>query len=136
MTQETKIVYSKDEELFEFDELDDVVESVWNDGELKVDDKLTVYSGESVIRTAADYANVDIYNLQDSAYDECGEYAEGWLEKLPEGAEEELNDIVKEAVNTWADKYNLQPKFFTVIDVNLIKVQFIDEDGNYKILEE
>ncbi len=50
--------------------------------------------------------------MSNVAYDEIGEFSEGWPE-VSEDAEKELTDFMVE----WAKKYKLEPTFYGVINI-------------------
>lgn len=51
------------------------------------------------------------------ACDVVGEFAEGWLHKIPEEQEKELEEELNKVWNNWIKKYKLEPRFFTVENV-------------------
>ena len=136
MIQIIKTVYSVDEELFRFDTIEEAAQFVWEDAELEIDSKLVVYSGEVAKRKAGDYSTFEVYDLEDRAYDECGEVTEGWLTDIEKEKRLELENGIKELINTWADKHNLQPQFYTVNNIKSITIKFTDSRGSFKIIEE
>ena len=63
--------------------------------------------------------NVDkvIEDVCQVACEEVGEFAEGWLYKIPEEQEKELEEELNKVWNNWIKKYKLEPQFFTVENV-------------------
>ena len=45
-----------------------------------------------------------------------------------------MDQVVEAAINAWADKHDLQPAFYSVTNAKEIRVELLDEEGNYKIL--
>ena len=70
-----------------------------------------------------------VENLQEMAYDAIGEAAEDWLEDVTNEEEEDLQDMVMEAVNKWLEKHKKQPTFFTVTEVETHTVKTSDLEG-------
>lgn len=54
-----------------------------------------------------------------NAYHACeyGEYGDDYLDHTDPDLETELNDILKDAIEAWATKHNLQPRHFQVQNV-------------------
>ena len=65
-----------------------------------------------------------------NADNECGEIVEGYLTDVTEA---HINEL-KEIINKWADKNNLQPYFYAVENIEEIKVIKVAED-DYTIIE-
>jgi len=55
--------------------------------------------------------------IADSAWDECGEVAEGWLESVSEDQVLELDRVIAAAVTDWLAKHDQKPRFFNVRDM-------------------
>ena len=49
-----------------------------------------------------------IYQLQDQAYEEAGEYSTGWLDDVTEDDENELNGVIEKCF------FEYRPQFFTI----------------------
>jgi hypothetical protein len=129
--------YSTNNEDFNYTDLDEVIEEAFNDPYAIVGHVVTVFEGDSVKKQAGNFANFwPIDRLKECVYDECGEYAEDWLDNCTKEQEADLEDRIKEVVNKWADDYGLQPTFYGVKNVKEIKVELLDTEGNYKILSE
>lgn len=54
-----------------------------------------------------------IDDMQNRAYDECGEWAEDYLDGVTEQQKKELDQLVCE----WADKHGITPAWFMIEDV-------------------
>lgn len=71
-----------------------------------------------------------IERLQVQAYDECGEFAEDFLDwrTMSKGnIEEDLREHLQDELDAWLNRHNLYPTFFTVIDIETINVKdYID----------
>jgi hypothetical protein len=129
-------VYSTNNEDFTYTELNSVVESVFDDPDIIPGQIVTVFEGDSVQYKAGDFAHFwPIDRLSESAYDSCGDYAENWLHNIPKEQEGDLEDRIKKVVNEWADDYGLHPDFYGVTNIKEIKIELLDTEGNYKIIE-
>ncbi len=133
MTEVTNITYSTNGEEFIHSDLEGAVEMVFDDGEHNVGDTITVYSGTAVLHNASDFMHRHLVDdLADAAYDEAGEWADGWPYATPKQADE-LNEAVKVVVDAWAIKLNQIPTFSKVTDVKEVKVIITDNDGDFRV---
>ena len=130
------IYYSSDEETFNYESIDEAICDVFeSENSFSVGDIITVYSGEPVKR-AASYFVRDIHeDMNERAYDEAGEWGEDYPECNKE-QRDELQKMVNAAVDEWADKHNLQPKFYGIKNQKEIKAKLLNlETGDYEILD-
>ncbi|RAS90292.1 hypothetical protein A6E21_25885 [Bacillus cereus] len=66
--------------------------------------------------------NVDfISQLEEQAYDECGEVAEGWLEGLKEKQKQALDDQIQEVIAKWLEGIGKTPGFGSVVNIERIR---------------
>ena len=63
-------------------------------------------------------------NINEYAYNECGEFAEDYLQALPK----EVIDDLENVVCKWAEKYGLEPTWFMVEDIVELKVYPVDKN--------
>lgn len=124
--------YSVDEENFSHSDMADAVQEVFDYVGAKPGDERTIYEGTAKKLTAGSFVPCIEDDLINSAFDEVGEFADGWLEGLTPDQRGDLADRVKAAVNSWADDHGLQPTFFTVENVREIKVRLLDNDDNFE----
>ncbi len=75
-----------------------------------------------------------IEQLQMDAYEECGEYGETFLDGLCPLDRALLKQKLQAALDEWLKETSLQPNFFTVKDVELIKVA--DHRKRWKQIQE
>lgn len=135
--KENNYCYSIDGELFDFDDIDEVVESIIDrqDNPPKVGDELAFFQGVSVEKKAGDYLpNYITEGLTERAWDDVGECAESWLAVVDKEDEKELEDALKAVVNEWADNKGLQPDFYGVSDVKEVSFRVVSESGDYEII--
>jgi len=131
-----KKCYSTNNEDFTYTDCDAAIQSALDDPEIKVGDVVTIYEGDSIEHKAGDFAAFwPIDKLKENANEECGEYSESWLTHCTKEQEGDLEDRIKAVVNQWADDYALHPNFYGVENIKEIKVELLDEDGNYKIAD-
>lgn len=64
-----------------------------------------------------------IEGIGNEAYDEFGEYAEDYLLRLPDEEVSELGDKLNEALVDWIKKYNNEPDFVKMQNVEIVKVR-------------
>ena len=96
-----------------------------------LNDVSSVFIGE--IKTHVPHLDVDyvLEVLQDLAYDECGEGAEGWLYNVEDQAIKDLSDTLNEALYDWLERNELIPGFGSIINIrefDLSTKQEIKED--------
>ncbi len=86
-----------------------------SDEEFNTCTEVQIYQGVAKEYNISDFfsAGQIIENIQESAWWEGDEAADGYLENLDKGVVDEL----KQAIVAWADKHNLHPDFCNVVDV-------------------
>ncbi|WP_257129840.1 hypothetical protein [Bacillus cereus] len=66
--------------------------------------------------------NVDfISQLEEQAYDECGEVAEGWLEDVDEKQKQTLDSQIQEVITKWLEDIGKTPGFGSIENIERIK---------------
>lgn len=73
---------------------------------------------EPSIGVCGDHA---IDEVQEDVYDQCGEFAEGFLSGVSMDMRHELSDMLTDTFITWMKKNELQPTFFTITETEEIK---------------
>ena len=61
-------------------------------------------------------------SIQENAYSEGGEFSDGYLDDVTKEQEEELEQKLNEVFAEWTEKYNLHPNFYTVGDIEVIRL--------------
>lgn len=131
--------YSTNEEEYNYDTLEEAAEYVFDDPDLPVGTVRSVFEGEPVKRKTGDYfqrwdSGPILEILTDNAYEECGDFSEGWLDTVSPEQQTELTALIKNDINAWADKYNLHPTFYTVTNTREIKLRLLDEHGAWEVV--
>ncbi|MDT2848779.1 hypothetical protein P7H60_06360 [Vagococcus carniphilus] len=72
----------------------------------------------SVFVISAD-VNYIIENIQEQAYSECGDSADGFLEDVTKEHKEELENIILD----WFDKHNYKANFYKILNVEEIVLE-------------
>lgn len=109
---EKKECWSSDEETFNADSLEELIEmGTGMPGDFEVGDM--VYAGDAVTPDPADYIDADgiLEQMGERANDDCGEAADDYPDITPE-AKQELEDVLK----AWARKH-CTPRFWKVKNV-------------------
>jgi len=113
----SEFIYSINNEEFRYGSWEEALEYAWDDSVDSDIDVFTIYEGEIKTAKASNYApGWPAEGLGEAAYDEVGDASEDWPgETKEQGAD--LESIIKKAVDEWADKHDLQPKFGLVKNV-------------------
>lgn len=95
---------------------------------------VTIYKGVQKTQHFKYYFKVEdlLESIREYAYNECGEFAEDYLQALPQ----EVIDDLENVVCKWADKHKLNPTWFMVEDVVEVKVYPVDKnniDKGYRV---
>ena len=129
--------YSFDGETF-MGELHDAVQEAAGDmlGDDPITGKVvTIHEGDTVRHNVADWIPNIVDQLSEHAYDDAGEYAQGWPDCTPD-QDKELQAAICKAVDEWLDRHNLRPTFHAVENVREIKVRITSEDGDFEVVDE
>ena len=111
-----KFAYSLDEErYYSADCVADILENGGNNEEA------CIYVGEKVQFAHKDFifATDVLWEAKERAYNEVGEWCEGYLDSIPKEKLEQLNELVLK----WFDENVKQPTYFTVKNVKKITVE-------------
>ena len=128
--------YSEKGENFNFVSIEDLARQLIDDETVRIGDVVTIHRGDAIKRKAGEYMQrYDIDEMICNAYDDCGEYAEGWLSGLKKDVISELEDSIKTAVNLWADKHDLHPTFYAVVNTDEVKIKIVDDNGGYEMMQ-
>jgi hypothetical protein len=92
------------------------------------EDQNVIYIGTCKFFTIQDFAPKIFGYLVDIAWDEAGESSQEWLDGVTSEQEDSLNAYVSNALMAWADEHNLQPRFYTVENVQ--KMSFKRKGNN------
>ena len=77
-----------------------------------------VWTAEIIEVTAKHYFQEDTLDiLRDRAYDDMGDYAEGWLDDVTNAQQRELHDAILSTIDAWASKHNHHPRFFDIKNI-------------------
>lgn len=80
----------------------------------------TCYVGRVDTYNAFIDADGIIEHIQDDAWSECGEVAEGFLSDVTKEQTEELQNKLNDVLQEWLTKHNLQPTFGDMVDIEEI----------------
>ena len=128
---EEVILYSQYEDNWSFadESIEDVAQQVLDDTteeDFSECGYITIYKGVQKPQSFTSYFNVDhlIESINERAYDECGDFAEDYLQKLPQDVIDDLENVVCK----WAEKHDLEPIWFMVEDIVEVKVFPVDKE--------
>ncbi len=97
-----------------------------------------IFEGEQIENTISKFLPCIADELVERACDSDygGEYSEYWGSKILKN-HQKIQEIVKTALEEWADQTNNQPDFFGVKNVRPISVKIkIDKSGNWEDISE
>jgi len=129
--------FSTNGEDFNFTDLDDAAQDAFNDDSIKVGDIVTIQKGIPKRPEASNFiSSYFVERLGENAWDNYGEYVGDWPECTGEQSDELMN-TVKKIINDWADKHGLQPGFYTVENIETIKLKLLNiKDCSYEVVNE
>lgn len=91
------------------------------------DDKPYFYIGKAISDfTPSIDIDCIIENIQEDAYQNGGEWAEGYLEDITKEQANELDEKLNDVLSNWIDKYNIKANWFTVADIERIEIKTND----------
>lgn len=99
--------YSKNDEDYNYDDPRDAIDDLMG---IEPKELIIIYEGELVAAKASKYAPDIEDHLANNAYDDVGECSDVWP-SCDEYKMAELQSMVEDAIDSWADKHGLQPKF-------------------------
>lgn len=127
--------YSHNEE--DFTDYESAIESAlegffYDNPTFEGETEIEIFEGEEVERKIGDFLPWITSGITDNAFEKADEWADSWILKI-EKFEKEIQDLMKETINKWADETNNQPDFFGVKNVRPISVKIkIDKSGNWE----
>lgn len=128
--------YSYDEEDFHCymeTPLEQAVEFFLDENEgFEGETEINLFEGEKIPRFIGDFVGDITEQIGDFAYAEHDHYSESWAKKIYE-RQKEIKEIIRAALNNWADENDMQPNFYDVGKVFAISVKIkVDKDGNWE----
>ena len=119
-----KWCYSHDEEHFygDFDTKEEAIEEAIYALDETGADFAMIWVGEEADISIHLCAHVVLDQLAEDAYEEAGEHAEKFLQHVEKEHEEELEKELNQVIKTWMKKHKYEPTFYTVKNVEEIKV--------------
>lgn len=128
-----KILYSTQEDDFSNgdESIEVVAQQLWEEFTLEEQqecDSMTLYKGRVLQPKLSDFFDVKIVldEISSNAFDTCGEWSEDYLYDVTQEQEDELTSLI----TSWADKHNLNPKWFMVEDVEEVEFEIPSEWRN------
>lgn len=92
--------------------------------EARLEDVQTVWVGQvKRFQPVISIADELLYQLQDQAYEEAGDYSLGWLDNVTKAHQDELDNAIETCFWAWIKAHpEYQTKFFTIFDSREYKV--------------
>lgn len=132
-SQEPELIYSLDEEHFCYDTLEEAAADKWwneyNDDEGQ-GEEVQLFYGIKGPENASHYLGNILDQMQENAFQEAGDYSDGWLEGK-EGLE--LVELLKKTIDDWATANNQHPNFFSVTNVKSVWIRYTTADGKFEV---
>ena len=112
---------SNDKEIWEHDVFDTMEECIrdYFENYAQEHPQETIFIGECERYTFSVDGSGVIENLEERAYDECGECAESWEPSSGVSLEDwnELDEQLTRVVAEWLEKHNDMPEFYKIVNV-------------------
>lgn len=108
----------------EFDTIEYCIEDAKENYDVEVGDTIVV--GEVVPYEVSVFAGHVLEDLEQNAYEECGEAAEDWETfnyKEDRDKLDELSDQLTEVVKAWLKKYNRMHDFYKIENIEIVEVK-------------
>lgn len=128
--------YSHNEEDFYSDvetALESAVESFLEDNlEFEGETEIEIFEGVEISKRIGDFAPDVTEEIGELAYGEHDDHSRFWSDKIYE-RRKEIKEIVRAALNKWADENDMHPNFYGVGKVSPILVKIrVDKDGSWE----
>lgn len=81
----------------------------------------TIWVGQAIAPTISVSPDHLIDEVYEDVRDQCGEYADGFLEHIDDKARKALEERVNAVFNTWLKEFEYEPTFYTVTNTEEIK---------------
>lgn len=125
------IFYSYNEENYDYSDAEECVEMFIDNAneDFKVGDIITIYEGEADKTKAGDWVSAVglVDKMTDGHYEDCGEG--DWHYKIKKEHIANLQEILEQAINIWADKYDIHPSYHKVKNVKKLEFKITQVGG-------
>lgn len=115
--------YSENDELWQhdtFDSIEDCIADAKENYGIGADDTIAVGIVEPYVVSVD--AETILENLEENAYEECGDAAESWIDYKKELIDQ-LSNRLTECVNQWLKETGNEPHFYKIVGVKTITVE-------------
>lgn len=132
--------YSHNEEDFYSDmetALESAVDCFLDDNpEFEGETEIEIFEAKQIIKRIGDFTPDVTEGIGELAYNEHDDHSEHWSNKIYE-RRKEIKEIVRAALNKWADENNMHPNFYGIGKVSPISVKIkVDKDGSWEEIKE
>lgn len=114
--------YSENDELWQhdiFDSIEDCIADAKENYNINSEDTIAVGKVEPYVVSVD--AETILENIEENAYEECGDAAENWIDYKKESIER-LSVQLTECVNKWLKETGNEPHFYKIIGVKTIVI--------------
>lgn len=111
---------SENDELWQHDIFNSIDECIIDAKEnylIKVEDTIAIGTVKPYVVSID--AETYLENLEEDAYEECGDAAEDWIDYE---SSNQLSERLTECVNQWLKETGNEPSFYKIVDVKTIEV--------------
>lgn len=122
--------YSTNNEEFRYESVDDALESLIDEIDLKAGSVIEIWEGEAEKPMASRYTPDITDCLQDAASDDCGDAADLW--EFSKEDTQSLREAVMKTVDEWATSNGMQPDFYRIISCKSFKVRLTSDAGTWE----
>lgn len=121
---EGKWIWDTSDEVFRPSDYFNTKEEAIEDAKAQEDEGEVVYVGQ--VTDPITSVNIDVDNIlemiSDQMYEEVGEAAEGYLDRVEQAAFTELESRLNDTLMEWMEEFNYKPDFFKVGNIEGVKL--------------
>lgn len=128
----TETIYSTDGETFNHTDIEEAARELWDGGDYSDGEIAILYEADGRTPLASEFLLNIADDITERACVEYGEWAEMW--SFSSNQRMDLQATIEQALDEWATKNDMHPDFWKVEHDREVKIQFTDDEGNFKRL--
>ncbi|BFH11145.1 hypothetical protein P4K96_29105 [Bacillus cereus] len=92
------------------------------------DEDKAIYIGQAVAPAIYVSACRIIDEIYENVAEECGEYADGFLDAVSKEAQDALQERINAVLKAWLKEFGYEPSFYSVINIEKIDINEYSKD--------